>query len=100
MQTQQNKEEVHMPAITVTVQHNVGLHARPAALFVQTANRFAADINLAYDNKQANAKSILDILALGAGQGAVITIHASGSDADAALSSLKQLVERNFEEGT
>jgi len=76
----------------------VGLHARPAALFVQTAKRFNCDIRVTHGEREANAKSILGVLTLGANQGAVITIRAEGEDADQALAALEALVESNFGE--
>lgn len=88
-----------MLEITLTVNHEVGLHARPAALFVQTARQFNGDIRVTHGEKEANAKSILSVLALGAEQGAVITIRAEGEDAEQALRALEALVENNFGEG-
>lgn len=85
-----------MSKIQLTVHHKAGLHARPASLFVQNAKRFDADIKVIYENDQANAKSILEVLALGAGQGAEITIQSEGIDSDEALDSLKTLIENNF----
>lgn len=87
-----------MPEITLTVRHKVGLHARPAALFVQTAKKFNCDIQVLHNEREANAKSILGVLTLGANQGAVITIRADGEDADQALAALEALVEDNFGE--
>lgn len=87
-----------MPEITLTVRHEVGLHARPAALFVQTAKQFNCDIQVTHGEREANAKSILGVLTLGANQGAVITIRAEGEDADQALAALEALVEDNFGE--
>ena len=87
-----------MPETTLTVRHKVGLHARPAALFVQTAKKFNSDIRVSHDEREANAKSILTVLTLGAEQGAVITIQAEGEDADEALAALTALVEDNFGE--
>jgi phosphotransferase system HPr (HPr) family protein len=87
-----------MPEITLTVNHEVGLHARPAALFVQTAKQFNCDIKVTHAEKEANAKSILSVLALGVEQGAVITIRAEGENADQSLTALKALVENNFGE--
>jgi phosphotransferase system HPr (HPr) family protein len=87
-----------MPAITLTVRHKVGLHARPAALFVQTAKQFNCDIQVSHDQGQTNAKSILGVLSLGARQGTVITISAEGEDADRALAELEALVRDNFGE--
>ena len=87
-----------MPEITLTVRHNVGLHARPAALFVQTAKQFASDAKVAHGEREVNAKSILGVLTLGAEQGAVITIRTEGNDADQALAAVAALVEDNFGE--
>ena len=87
-----------MPETTLTIHHEVGLHARPAALFVQAANQFNCDIKVTHGEREANAKSILGVLTLGAEQGAVITIRAEGEDADQALAELKALVEDNFGE--
>lgn len=86
-----------MPETTLTIYHEVGLHARPASLFVQTAKKFDADIQVCHGSRRANAKSILNVLSLGAEQGAEITIYATGARADEALEALKRLVESNFE---
>ena len=88
-----------MPEITLTVHNKVGLHARPAALFVQTAKQFNCHVRVTHGEREANAKSILGVLALGAEQGAVITIRAEGEEADQALAALEALVEDNFGEG-
>ena len=88
-----------MPDITLTVNHEVGLHARPAALFVQRSKQFSSDIKVTHGEKEANAKSILSVLALGVDQGAMITIHAEGEGADQALVALEALIEGNFREG-
>lgn len=87
-----------MPEITLTVHHKVGLHARPAALFIQTARQFGCEVRVTYNTRQADAKSILAVLALGVSQGAVITIRAEGEDAQEALAALQALVETNFGE--
>jgi phosphocarrier protein HPr len=87
-----------MPDITLTVNHKVGLHARPAALFVQRSKQFSSDIRVTHGEKEANAKSILSVLALGVEQGAVITISAEGEDAVQALAALQGLVESEFGE--
>jgi phosphocarrier protein HPr len=87
-----------MLEITLTIQHKVGLHARPAAQFVQTAKKFKSDIRVMHSEREANAKSILNVLTLGAGQGAVITVRAEGEDADQALEALESLVADDFGE--
>lgn len=87
-----------MPETTLTVHHKVGLHARPASLFVQTAKKFQSDIRVRHGEREANAKSILTVLTLGANQGAELTVRAEGSDAEEALAALTALVEDNFGE--
>ena len=89
-----------MPEIKVVVRNKVGLHARPAAMFVKTANQYTSNIQVVNGAKAANAKSILSVLTLGAGQGAEIILRADGEDSEAALQALRELVEDNFgEEG-
>ncbi|MGD8458357.1 MAG: HPr family phosphocarrier protein [Anaerolineales bacterium] len=85
-----------MPEVKVKVMHEVGLHARPAALFVQTAKRFNADISVKNGGQEVDAKSILSILTLGVSQGTEISISALGDDAEQALNALKTLIENNF----
>jgi galactitol PTS system EIIA component len=85
-----------LPEINLVVQHPVGLHARPATLFVKIAKQYNSNITVYCKGKEANAKSILKVLALGADQGAQITIRAEGNDADQALKELRELVESNF----
>lgn len=87
-----------MPEIKITVNHKVGLHARPAATFVKTANQFKSAIQIATAERCVNAKSILSVLTLGVNQGTEIKISAEGEDADAALQTLVKLVEDNFGE--
>jgi phosphotransferase system HPr (HPr) family protein len=88
-----------MPVSTVVVTHSVGLHARPASVFVQTAAKFASEISVSCGDRTANAKSILMVLTLGAHQGTEITINTEGEDAQEALDALVALVENNFGEG-
>lgn len=83
---------------TVTVTHESGLHARPAAMFVQTAARFKADIQVAKGDRSANAKSIMSVLALGVTKGTTIDIRATGDDAEEAVDALARLVESGFGE--
>ena len=77
--------------------HELGLHARPAAVFVQTAQRFHCEIQVAHCEQEANAKSILGILSLGVSQGTTIRVRAQGPDAAEAVAALSQLVAANFE---
>lgn len=85
-----------MPKIILTINHPVGLHARPASIFVQTASRFKSSVVVTCGDRTADAKSIISVLGLGAGQGACIEIIAEGEDAPKALEALRCLVESNF----
>ncbi len=87
-----------MQEATVVVRHEVGLHARPAAMFVQTAKRFKSEVHVSKDDREVDAKSILSILTLGANQGAVLIIKANGEDEKEAVNALQELVETNFGE--
>lgn len=89
-----------MAEATITVVHEVGLHARPASLFVQKAKQFTSEIRVKCGETMANAKSIMSILTLGVNRGSVITIYAQGDDEDQALADLVALVESNFGEST
>ena len=87
-----------MPEVKVTVTHEAGLHARPASEFVKIAKTFSATVNVLFDGRKANAKSILSILTLGASQGSEIIIQADGDDAEAALQALESLIACRFGE--
>jgi phosphocarrier protein len=87
-----------MPEINLTVNHEVGLHARPASVFVQAAGQFSSDIEVTHGDTTANAKSILSVLTLGVQQGAEILIKAEGEDAEEALKTLEELILSNFGE--
>ena len=78
--------------------NKVGLHARPAAIFVQTAKRFKASLKVKKGDKIADAKSILGVLSLGAECGDEITIIAQGEDAEEALNTLLTLIKNKFGE--
>jgi phosphocarrier protein HPr len=82
----------------VTVINKLGVHARPAALFVKTANRFESDITVERDGEQVNGKSIMGLMMLAAGQGAKLIITADGPDAEAAVRELESLFHRKFDE--
>jgi phosphocarrier protein HPr len=75
-----------------------GIHARPAAMFVKTANRFACDIFVEKDGEKINGKSIMGLMMLAAGPGSKITLHIKGTDATTAIAELEALVKRKFDE--
>jgi phosphotransferase system HPr (HPr) family protein len=79
------------------VKNNQGLHARPAALFVQVANKFDAYITVKRDNEEVNGKSIMGILMLGAEKGSMIIVEANGVDAEKALEELEKVVNSEEE---
>ena len=76
----------------VALPEGVDLHARPAADFVRTAMGFAAAIRVGANGREANAKSLLTVLALGAKSGTELLLTAEGEDADAALEALRDRV--------
>ena len=81
----------------VTVVPEQGLHARPAALFVKTAKGYSSDIKVSKDGKEANAKSSLNLMTLGAKQGDKLTIRAEGEDEEAAAEALAELISQEEE---
>ncbi len=82
----------------VTVQNQVGLHARPATFFIQKANEFKSSIWVEKDERRVNAKSLLGVLSLGIMGGTDIKIMAGGSDEEEAVDALVALVESGFAE--
>ena len=75
------------------VKNETGLHARPASLFVQKAAKYKSTIKVKKDGKEANAKSIISVLSLGASFGSEITIIADGPDAEEAVAGLVELLD-------
>jgi len=78
---------------TVQLPDGVALHARPAGAFVKTALSFGARVRVASNGKEADAKSILAVLALGARGGTELRLTADGDDADAAVAALATCVQ-------
>ncbi len=87
-----------MKESSITIRHPVGLHARPAALFVQTAQKFTSKISVSYNAKTANAKSLLGLLGLGVTRDVEVLIKADGADEEEAVKALVALVESDFGE--
>ena len=83
---------------TVKVINRAGVHARPAALLVQTAKDFACEILLEHGDDRINGKSIMGIITLGASYGSEITIIADGKDEKKAVEALAKLFQTKFEE--
>lgn len=90
-----------MVETTITINHPVGLHARPGVTFVQTANKFQSKIlltNLTRNSAEVNAKSIVSVIKAAVAQGHTIRLVAAGDDDQAAIDALTQLIEDNFGE--
>lgn len=83
---------------TLILTNKVGLHARPASLWVQTAARFRSTITATRNGRTANCKRILEVLQLGAGAGATLLVRAEGEDAQNAIDALAELVRAKFGE--
>ena len=82
----------------VQIKNRAGIHARPAALIVQTASQYSSKILLQKEHETINAKSIMGIITLGAGYETELTIKADGSDEGDAVDALYNLFENKFEE--
>ena len=83
---------------TATINNSVGLHARPATFFIQKANEFKSSVWIEKDDRRVNAKSLLGVLSLGIIRGTQIRIDADGSDEEAAVNALVELISSNFSE--
>lgn len=82
----------------LTISNKLGIHARPAALFVKTANRFACEIFVEKDGEKINGKSIMGLMMLAAGPGSKVILHVRGADAAQAIAELEALIHRKFDE--
>ncbi|MEP6955699.1 MAG: HPr family phosphocarrier protein [Chthoniobacterales bacterium] len=82
----------------VTIVNRLGMHARPAAMFVRIASRFRCEVWVEKEGEQINGKSIMGLMMLAAGQGSKLTIRCAGADAEEALAELEQLIASRFNE--
>ncbi|HEY5894026.1 MAG TPA: HPr family phosphocarrier protein [Chthoniobacterales bacterium] len=82
----------------ITIINRLGLHARPAAMFVKVSNRHKAEVWVEKDGEQVNGKSIMGLMMLAAGQGSKLAITTSGSDAERAMQEIEDLIMRRFDE--
>ena len=82
----------------IEIKNKLGLHARAAAKLVHTAARFKSDIKVRKGDEEVDGKSILGILLLAAGRGAVITVRADGEDEREALDAIEKLIDAKFDE--
>ena len=87
-----------MARVTLTLKNPLGLHARAAALWVRTVSRFAAQVTVTVDKQRVDGKGVLDLMTLGAAQGSMIEVEASGVDAPELLAAVTELVENSFYE--
>lgn len=82
----------------IVIKNKTGLHARPAAIFVQIANKFDSEISVKRGNQTVNGKSIMGILMLAAGKGSKILIKAEGLDSEAAVNALEKLLSGELDD--
>jgi len=83
---------------SLEIKNRLGLHARAAALLVQTASRFNAEVTIAKDGQVVNGRSIMGVMTLAAEQGSSIEVAASGPEAVQALAAIRELVDARFNE--
>jgi phosphocarrier protein len=90
----------HGPKIEkeITIINRLGLHARPAAMFVRIASRFRSEIWVEKEGEQINGKSIMGLMMLAAGQGSKLRIRCEGADAEKAMQELEELINQRFNE--
>jgi phosphocarrier protein len=88
------KEIIH----EIEICNSLGLHARPASMFVRLASSFECEITVEKDGEAVNGKSLMGLLMLSAGAGTIIKISARGDDCEAAMESIIDLINKKFEE--
>ena len=82
----------------IEIKNKLGLHARAAALLVQTVNKFSSQVSLSKDGQTVDARSIMGVLTLAAAQGTKIQVEATGEDAERTVKAIERLVENRFNE--
>jgi len=82
----------------ITIINRLGLHARPAAMFVRIASRYRSEVWVEKEGEQINGKSIMGLMMLAAGQGSKLTIRCEGADADKVMEELEELIQKKFNE--
>jgi phosphocarrier protein HPr len=91
--TRAQKIEKDIPII-----NRLGLHARPAAMFVRIASRYRSEVWVSKEGEEVNGKSIMGLMMLAAGQGSTLHLRCEGPDADKAVEELEQLINSKFNE--
>ena len=94
----ENKKPVEIIKQKFTINNKLGLHARPAALLVQTVNRFHSEITIQKGKQKVNARSIMGVMMLAAGVGTTLVIRMVGPDARKAMAAIAKLFKDNFQE--
>jgi phosphocarrier protein HPr len=82
----------------ITIINRLGLHARPAAMFVRIASRYRSEVWVEKEGEQINGKSIMGLMMLAAGQGSTLKIRCEGPDADRVMEDLEELIRQKFNE--
>lgn len=82
----------------IVILNRYGLHARPAALFVKTSNRYKCEVWVEKDGEEVNGKSIMGLMMLAAGNGSKLKVSATGPDAEKFLTEVEELVAKRFHE--
>jgi phosphocarrier protein HPr len=82
----------------ITIINRLGLHARPAAMFVRIASRYRSEVWVSKEGEEINGKSIMGLMMLAAGQGSKLTIKCEGPDADKVMEELEELIQNKFSE--
>ena len=80
------------------IKNKLGVHARAAALLVQTVNRFSAQVTISKDGQTTDGRSIMGVLMLAATQGRTIEVQAAGNDAEQAVKAIEKLIDKRFNE--
>jgi len=82
----------------ISIVNRLGLHARPAAMFVRIASRYRSEIWVSKEGEEVNGKSIMGLMMLAAGQGSTLRVRCEGPDADKAIEELEALINAKFNE--
>ena len=81
------------------IKNRLGLHARAAALLVQTVSRFSSEVKISKDGQVVDGRSIIGLLTLGAAKGSRVRVEAKGNDAEESFKAIEELFEKRFDEG-
>ncbi|WP_028468551.1 HPr family phosphocarrier protein [Neptunomonas japonica] len=87
-----------MLELKITIINKLGLHARAAAKLINTTSRFASDVRLVKEGREVDGKSIMSVMMLAASKGTELTVIATGSDQDDAISAIETLINNRFDE--